>query len=66
MLQSSCARTCWRRFEDPNQDGNVRAVGAEAVREGIEDDAEDNQWTKLEWQGVTLPLPSPSMWLIED
>jgi hypothetical protein len=40
-----------------DQDGNVRAVGAEAVREGIEDEAEDSQWTKSEWQGVTPPPP---------
>jgi hypothetical protein len=36
-----------------DQDGNVCAVGAEAVREGIEVDAEDSQWTKAEWQDVT-------------
>ena len=35
--------------------------GADAVREGIEEDAEDGQWTKAEWQGVTPP--SPSVWL---
>ena len=40
-----------------DQGGNVRAVGAEAVREGIEEDAEDGQWTKAEWQGVTSPSP---------
>jgi hypothetical protein len=47
-----------------DQDGNVRAVGAEAVREGIEDDAEYGQWTKAEWQGVTF-FSLPSVWLIE-
>ena len=36
-----------------DQDGNVCAVGAEAVREGVEIDAEDSQWTKAEWQDVT-------------
>ena len=30
---------------------------------GIEDDAEDSQWTNAEWKGVTPP--SPSVWLIE-
>ncbi|PPQ92722.1 LOW QUALITY PROTEIN: hypothetical protein CVT25_013908 [Psilocybe cyanescens] len=30
--------------------GEVRAVGAEAKREGIEADAEDKEWTKAEWQ----------------
>ncbi|KAF8802608.1 hypothetical protein BYT27DRAFT_7196548 [Phlegmacium glaucopus] len=32
-----------------DQEGNVCAVGAEAAREGIEDHAEDGQWTKAEW-----------------
>jgi hypothetical protein len=36
-------------------------VGAEAVREGIEDDAEDNQWTKAEWQSVSLSSPPISV-----
>ena len=46
-----------------DQDGNVRAIGAEALREGIEEDAEDSEWTKAEWQSVA-PF-SPSVWLIE-
>ena len=46
-----------------DQDGKVCAVGAEALREGIEDEAEDGQWTKAEWQGVTST--SPSVWLID-
>ncbi|KAF8901894.1 hypothetical protein CPB84DRAFT_909984 [Gymnopilus junonius] len=32
-----------------DKEGNVRAVGAEAMREGIEDEAEDGEWTKAEW-----------------
>ncbi|KAH9485830.1 Heat shock 70 kDa protein 12A [Psilocybe cubensis] len=32
-----------------DKQGDVRAVGAEAVREGIEADAEDEGWTKAEW-----------------
>ncbi|KDR69801.1 hypothetical protein GALMADRAFT_145198 [Galerina marginata CBS 339.88] len=33
-----------------DKQGKVRAVGAEAMREGIEDQAEDEEWTKAEWQ----------------
>ncbi|PPQ91259.1 hypothetical protein CVT25_006376 [Psilocybe cyanescens] len=33
-----------------DRQGNVRAVGAEAMQEGIEDSAEDEGWTKAEWQ----------------
>jgi hypothetical protein len=29
--------------------GNVRAVGAEAVKEGLEEIIEDEGWTKAEW-----------------
>jgi len=32
-----------------DQQGNVRAVGAEAVCEGIEEEAEDGNWVKAEW-----------------
>lgn len=32
-----------------DQKGNVRAAGAEAVTEGIEEKAEDENWTKSEW-----------------
>ncbi|TFK63665.1 hypothetical protein BDN72DRAFT_902219 [Pluteus cervinus] len=30
-------------------DGKVCAIGAGAVRDGIEEDAEDGEWTKVEW-----------------
>jgi len=30
-------------------EGKVRAVGAEATREGILEEAEDGKWTKAEW-----------------
>ncbi len=29
--------------------GNVQAVGAEAIREGIIEEAEDEGWIKAEW-----------------
>lgn len=32
-----------------DRQGNVAAVGAEAVREGIEGIAEEQGWTKVEW-----------------
>jgi hypothetical protein len=32
-----------------DQDGKVRAVGAEATSEAIEEAAEDEGWTKAEW-----------------
>ncbi|KAF9528181.1 hypothetical protein CPB83DRAFT_767302 [Crepidotus variabilis] len=32
-----------------DQAGKVRAVGAEAVREGIEEEAADQDWVKAEW-----------------
>ena len=32
-----------------DQKGQVRAVGAEAIREGIEEEAEDGKWFKAEW-----------------
>ena len=35
-----------------DQTGNVRAVGAEAVREGIYDLAEEENWVKAEWYGA--------------
>ncbi|TFK63667.1 hypothetical protein BDN72DRAFT_902221 [Pluteus cervinus] len=34
--------------------GEVRAIGAGAVRDGIEQDAEDEQWTKVEWFKLSL------------
>ncbi|KAF8989882.1 hypothetical protein BDQ17DRAFT_1288292 [Cyathus striatus] len=30
-------------------DGNIRAAGAEAMKEGIEDMAEEEEWAKAEW-----------------
>ncbi|KAH6910170.1 hypothetical protein BKA70DRAFT_1147167 [Coprinopsis sp. MPI-PUGE-AT-0042] len=32
-----------------DEDGNVRAIGAEASKEGIDDMAEDEGWTKAKW-----------------
>ncbi|KJA20620.1 hypothetical protein HYPSUDRAFT_141909 [Hypholoma sublateritium FD-334 SS-4] len=32
-----------------DRNGDVRAVGAEAMRDGIQDQAEDEQWVKAEW-----------------
>jgi hypothetical protein len=32
-----------------NQEGKVRAVGAEATKDGILEAAEDGQWFKAEW-----------------
>jgi len=32
-----------------SQDGELRAVGAEALQEHIIEEAEDNEWIKLEW-----------------
>jgi hypothetical protein len=32
-----------------NRSGNVQAVGAEAIREGIVEGAEDEGWSKAEW-----------------
>jgi hypothetical protein len=32
-----------------DQDGKVRAVGAEAKRDGVLETAEDENWTKAEW-----------------
>jgi hypothetical protein len=32
-----------------DQAGNVRAVGAETMREGIYEIAEDKNWVKAEW-----------------
>ena len=32
-----------------DRDGKVRAVGAEAMREGIYEIAEDENWVKAEW-----------------
>ena len=32
-----------------DRNGEVRAVGAEAIRDGIQERAEDEQWVKVEW-----------------
>jgi len=32
-----------------DRQGKVCAIGAQAVREGINEDAEDGDWTKAEW-----------------
>lgn len=37
-------------------DGNVQAIGAGALRDGIEQEAEDGGWSKVEW--CAIPLPS--------
>ena len=34
-------------------------MGAEATREGIEDEVEDGQWTKAEWRATTLVFLPP-------
>jgi len=36
--------------------GNVKAVGAEAVKEGILEIAEDEHWVKAEWYDLIIPL----------
>ncbi|KJA20624.1 hypothetical protein HYPSUDRAFT_42934 [Hypholoma sublateritium FD-334 SS-4] len=41
-----------------DSDGGIAAVGAEALRGGIQVDAEDNHWTKVEWFKLKLPLSS--------
>ena len=32
-----------------DQSGKIRAVGAEAIRDGIHEMAEDEKWIKAEW-----------------
>jgi len=32
-----------------NSEGELVAIGAEAVREGIEEEAIENGWSKAEW-----------------
>ena len=34
--------------------GNVKAVGAEAVEEGISEIAEDELWVKAEWYAISI------------
>ena len=41
-----------------DQEGKVRAVGAEAIREGIEEEAEDGGWVKAEWYAFSCLSPS--------
>jgi hypothetical protein len=41
-----------------DEDGKVRAVGAEAASEAIEERAEDEGWTKAEW---SVAFFSPAM-----
>jgi len=36
--------------------GNVKAVGAEAVKEGIFETAEDQDWVKAEWYALIILL----------
>jgi len=40
-----------------DQNGNVRAIGAEATNNGIAEAAEDGNWIKAEWCVVLSPLP---------
>ena len=32
-----------------DRNGKVKAVGAEAMKEGISEEAQDEQWVKTEW-----------------
>ena len=41
--------------------GNVKAVGAEAVKEGIYEIAEEEHWVKAEWYGVLIASQSVFM-----
>ena len=34
--------------------GNVKAIGAEAIKEGIYKIAEENHWVKAEWYEVSI------------
>lgn len=43
-----------------DRQGKVCAIGAEAVREGIEEEAEDREWTKAEWFKLHLSPKNPS------
>lgn len=36
--------------------GAVKAIGAEAIRGGIEVEAEDNKWSKAEWSDGHIKL----------
>jgi hypothetical protein len=39
--------------------GNICAIGAETLKEGIEEDAEENGWTKARWWAFPyLPIPT--------
>jgi hypothetical protein len=39
-----------------DQGGKVRAVGAEAIKDGILVAAEDGQWSKAEWSVLPLSI----------
>ncbi|KAF8802605.1 hypothetical protein BYT27DRAFT_7260908 [Phlegmacium glaucopus] len=43
-----------------DQQGKVCAIGAQAVREGIDEEAEDGKWTKAEWFKLHLSPKNPS------
>jgi len=32
-----------------DQDGNLRAAGAEAVQDGLREQIEDEEWVRAEW-----------------
>ena len=42
-----------------NRDGKVMAVGADTMREGIYETAEDEQWVKVEWYVLNFSLAVP-------
>ena len=37
-----------------DRNGDVKAVGAEALRDGVQEQAEDEQWVKVEWCVASL------------
>lgn len=41
-----------------DQTGEVRAIGAEAMNEGIFEEAEDGGWMKVEWYVVCDAIPT--------
>lgn len=43
-----------------DQQGKICAIGAQAVREGVDEDAEDGKWTKAEWFKLHLSPKNPS------
>ena len=44
-----------------DQHGEVSAVGAEALREGLQKTAEDQDWMKAEWFLHSPPLSQPNI-----